>query len=35
MPKGENSADIIKVRTIFLKTTLKTQKKIKELEIMH
>ena len=35
MPKGENSADIIKVGTIFLKTTFKDKKKIKELEIMH
>ena len=31
MPKGENSADIIKVETIFLKTTFKDTKKDKRI----
>ena len=31
MPKGENSADIIKVGTIFLKTTFKDTKKDKRI----
>ena len=35
MPKGENSADIIKVGTIFLKTTFKDTKKDKRIRNLH
>ena len=34
-PRVVISADVIKVVTMFIKKTLKTQKKLKELEIMY
>ena len=34
-PRVANSADIIKIATMFIKTTFKDSKKLKELEIIY